>query len=340
MGGEECGTAPIWVLPFRVIRFLFQSGWDTAWLTELFPHLERFVQWWLDHRRDDSGRFFCNNSWESGQDGSERFLLGPGEEGKEAEFVQTVDVEAAMADAMLTLADLAPFAGAGERAARWRRLGEEVAETTRNMFVDGWFRDFDARSGKPIILPEYKDVMMLLPLAVNIATPEQTAQIRPHFQYFRDHPKHWLEWPSFLFCYTEAGWSAGLREEMAEVVAATADRVYARTHGEAVPVGEHPAQMPDPYNYRIPGTSNEYWPLEPATLAQCGSEAYGWGATLPTLILRNILGLREGMIAPVLPESLRRPGAKYVVRNLFVDGKRADVEISVSASAEVQVNVL
>lgn len=321
MGGEECGTAPIWVLPFRSIRAVFDRDGDAAWVTALYPHLEAFVQWWLDNRTDATGRFFCNNSWESGQDGSKRFLLDEGEEGKEAEFVQTVDVEAAMADAMATLAYLAPAAGRHDRVAHWTVMAEKRANATRAMYVDGWFRDFDARTGTPIMLPDYVDVMMLFPLAVGIATSEQMEAIRPMFEHFLKDPTHWLEWPSFMFVYTEAGWNAGLRQMMSDVVAKTADRVYGRTNSsQTVTIDPARSRMPEPYNFRIPGIANEYWPMEPATLAQCGAEAYGWGATLPTLVLRNIIGFREDgdsfSLSPTLPSRLLRVGRVYTVTNL------------------------
>ncbi|HEY3414382.1 MAG TPA: trehalase family glycosidase [Armatimonadota bacterium] len=344
MGGEECGTAPIWVLPFRSIRAVFDRDGDAAWVTALYPHLEAFVQWWLDNRTDATGRFFCNNSWESGQDGSKRFLLEEGEEGKEAEFVQTVDVEAAMADAMATLAYLAPVAGRPERAAHWTTMAQQRADATRAMYVDGWFRDFDARTGTPIMLPDYVDVMMLFPLAVGIATPEQMKAIRPMFDYFLANPKHWLEWPSFMFVFTEAGWNAGLRQMMSDVVAKTADRVYGRTNSsKTVEIDPARSRIPEPYNYRIPGIANEFWPMEPATLAQSSAEAYGWGATLPTLVLRNIIGFREDgsgfTLAPTLPGSLLTPGRLYTVTNLRYRECRFDLTLETLQEGRLKVGI-
>jgi hypothetical protein len=305
--------------------------------------LEAFVQWWLDNRTDEAGRFFCNNSWESGQDGSKRFLIGEGEEGKEAEYVQTVDVEAAMADAMRVLANLAPAAGRPERATHWGALADQRVKTTQGMFVDGWYRDFDSRTNTPIVLPDYLDVMMLLPLSVGIASPEHVRAIRPKFQHFLRNPVPWLEWPSFMFCFTEAAAFAGLGEEMAEVVATTANRVYARTNGPGiVPAGTRRSNMPEAYNYRIPGTSNEFWPVEPAGLAECGSEAYGWGATLPTLIIRNIFGFREGAdgftLAPTLPAALRVPGKSYTITNLRYRSYRFDLTLEPLAADNLRVS--
>ena len=47
------------------------------------------------------------------------------------------------------------------------------------VYVDGWFRDFDVRTDQPIILEDYVDIMMLIPLSCGIATPEQIEAIKP-----------------------------------------------------------------------------------------------------------------------------------------------------------------
>lgn len=340
MGGEECGTAPIWVLPFKMIHALYALDHDDEWLSQLYPHLESFLCWWLENRTDENGWFFCNNSWESGQDGSKRFLIEADEEGKEAEYVRTVDVEAAMASAMMEMSVFAKIVGREDRVGYWREMAEERIRTTRAMFVDGWFRDFDARSDEPIIIPDYLDVMMLLPIAVGIATEEQIEAIKPKFQWFVDHPKHWLEWPSFMFAFTEAGWTAGLRQLMADVLWTTAQRVYGRTNRPAVNyIGQTVVNMPDQFNFRIPGTANEFWPLEPTGFTQSGSEAYGWGATLPLLIIRNILGFRESngnykrefLLAPTLPTALQKVGNTYVVTNLSFRECCFDLRIEVQS---------
>ncbi|HCE00851.1 MAG TPA: hypothetical protein DER07_07380 [Armatimonadetes bacterium] len=347
--GEECGTAPIWGLPFLTIRQIYARTGDREWLSRLYPRLEEFVEWWIENRSDETGYFFCDNSWESGQDGSKRFLIpmtSEAAEGAEARFVRTVDVEAAMASAMLRLAEFACEVGREDRATLWRKEAEARVQATRNMFVDGWFRDFDARTGSPIILDDYWDVMMLLPVAVGIATDEQIQEIKHQFQRFFDNPRHWLEWPSFLYPFCEAGYRSGLRKEISNLLAQTMDRVYGRTCARSVHwLPKNSFGLPDEYNFRIPGVASEFWPIEPTGLMHTGCEGYGWGATLPALVIRHILGFREDddlegfLIAPMLPSTLMRPKRIYGVSNLKHRGARFDLRIEVLNGEELSVRV-
>lgn len=337
-GGAECGTAPTWGMPFTVIRALYLRDGDKEWLGSLYPYLQSFLEWWLENRTDADGWFHCNNSWESGQDGSKRFLVG---EAQVADFVRTVDVEAVMASAMANMAWFAEELGLP--ADRWQTLAEERVERTRAMFVDGWFRDFDGRTGEPILLEDYWDIMMLVPLAVGIATPEQIEAVRPRFEYFRKNPSPFLEWPSFLFPATEAAWNAGLREWAAEVVADTGNRIYARTTRRAITKLDGTG-LPEPYNYRIPGVQSEFWPIEPPADIGTGAECYGWGATLPTLVIRNIFGFREGangdefLLAPSLP-AFATPGMSLGISNLRHRDLRFDLACTHSPEGSVNVRM-
>jgi neutral trehalase len=121
---------------------------------------EELLDWWLKHRTDKDGWFHCKCSWESGQDASKRFLVAEGNPAAVSDFVRTVDVEAAMAEAFLNMVLFSAAAGHPQDTAHWRSRAERRLETTRAMYVDGWFRDFDARNNKPIILKDYYDVMM------------------------------------------------------------------------------------------------------------------------------------------------------------------------------------
>lgn len=59
----------------------------------------------------------------------------------------------------------------------------------------------------------------------------------------------------------------------------------------------------------------EFWPVDEDNPGGC--ENYGWGATLPALILRNIIGFREAggrdvfLLAPALPRTACSPGHSY-----------------------------
>ncbi|HTY58733.1 MAG TPA: hypothetical protein VMF59_07935 [Bacteroidota bacterium] len=318
--GSECGTAPMWGYPFRTIRSIFASTGDTAWVAALYPYLRSYVDWWLANRTDREGWLHCNNSWESGQDGSRRFLVAESNEGAVADFVRTVDVEASMADAMETLREFAPLAGHPEDAGRWAGLARERRAHVHGMFFDGWFRDIDGRSGKPIMLKDYYDVMMLSPLACNVASPAEVLAVSANLDLFVGKMARWLQWPPGLQTFAEAAWNAGKRMTASAAVAAAAGRVYARTDSRSVTSGD-PA---DPFSIRIPGVANEFWPDEDIPP---GGENYGWGATLPMHIIRAIIGFHEDpagngfILAPAIPEGLFLTGNTYTVDRLHFRGE-------------------
>ena len=338
--GSECGTAPMWGFPFRVVRSLFLASGDTAWIVRLYPHLKAYALWWLKNRTDKEGWLHCNNSWESGQDGSRRFLVAEHNEGAVADFVRTVDVEASMAEALGILGEFARFVPGPEESSMWKELAARRARNTQSMFFEGEFRDIDGRSGAPIVLKGHNDVMMLTPLVCGVATPDQQQAVKPMFRYFLDNPRSALEWPPLLYTYVEAAWNAGEREAAATAVASTATRVYGRTDARVVTRSADSG----PFSYRIPGVANEFWPL--ANVSP-GGENYGWGATLPAHIIRNILGFREHeaagdsaddfVLAPCLSPDFFRPGQTYGIRNLHYRGLTFDLSITCRDSSGLQV---
>lgn len=328
--GEACGTSPSWCWPFKVLRVIHAATGDDGWIKELYPYLKTYLEWWLTYRADENGWFHCHCDWESGQDGSKRFPEG---EGGTADTVATVDVEASMAEAFQIMAQFAEIADALEDRPRWNELAEQKTAATRQMFFDGWFRDLDTRTGKPILLGDWVDIMMLTPVTCGVATAEQVAQLKERIAWFRKHnAKIWLEWPSFFLGYCEACWHAGLHLLAGEVTADIADRVYPRIDARAPRF----ADSSEPFAYRIPGVACEYWPLEDETVP--GGEGYGWGATLPIHIIRDVIGLREtadtGALAfhmtPALPERLLTPGCSYGLRGFSFR------EVDVTVRYEVQ----
>ena len=342
--GSECGTYPAWGLPFHVIQSIHARTGDDGWVRAIYPHLKAFIEWWLEHRTDADGWLHCKCSWEA-QDGSKRFLIpAGGHEGSVSEHVRTVDAEAAMAEAMGIMARFAAIARRPGDAARWRHLAEDRTARVRSMFADGWFRDVDARTGRPILLPDYYDVMMLVPVACGVATAEQVSGVRPKLQYFRNRPEYWLEWPSFVFPLSEAAWNADLRVLLAEVLADIADRVYARSDRQTVRVPASCAGKP--FAYRVPGQAGEYWPIDPEP-AYGGGECYGWGATLPMELIRNVVGFREQtagppdelLLAPSLPERLLRAGGTYGIRNLHYRGLTFRVAYRVAEAGGLAVTL-
>lgn len=317
--GEACGTAPSWCFPFHVIAAIYAATGDVHWIAALYPYMKAYLEWWFQHRTDEAGWFHCKCDWESGQDGSQRF---PAAEGGSAENVRTVDVEAGVAEALRLMVKFAELADAPEDVPYWTKLAERRVAAVRGMFFDGWFHDIDVRTDQPIRL-DYLDVMMLSPLTCGVASEAQVAALRPKFQHFRENPRHWLEWPSFMLALTEAAWTARMHREHAENIADIADRIYARTDAWDLRL----VDADEPYAWRIPGVANEYWPLDENTPP--GGEAYGWGATLPLHLIRGIAGFREAaalpgtdeevlrfVLAPALPQRLALAGRRYGVGNL------------------------
>ncbi len=162
-------------------------------------------------------------------------------------------------------------------------------------------------------------------MTCGVAAGAQVESLGPSFEYFEK--KTTLQWPPAMQTFTEACWNAGRRTGAAAVVARTADRVYRRTDARTVTSGD-PA---DPLSVRIPGVANEFWP---AADRPPGGENYGWGATLPMFIIRNLIGFheREGgqpspddssrsfVLAPAFPETMLKEGAQLAVRNLHYRG--------------------
>jgi hypothetical protein len=347
-GGAECGTSPVWGLPFHVIRSIYLRDRDDEWIRKLYPYLKSFIEWWLEHRTDDEGWFHCNNSWESGQDGSKRFTFDGCNEGDVVDFVRTVDVEAAMANAMKNMVFFAAIAGHDEDSRYWHDLAERRIATTREMYVDGWFRDVDARTHTPIILKDYYDIMMFLPVTLGIATPEQIEGMKHMFAYFREHPHHWLDWPSFMFPFTEAASNAGMQEFAAELIVETGNRIYTRTASRTLlPASTAKTTLPDTYNYRIPGVSPEFWPRDPDPRLLSGSECYGWGATLPSLVIRNIFGYKEDtagsncfIISPMIPDNLASRGKTFGIQNLRFNTVSFALNCTVCSGNGLQTEVI
>jgi hypothetical protein len=344
--GSEVGTAPTWGVPYHVIRSIYVRDADAGWITALYPHMVRYLNWWLANRTDKNGWFHCKCSWESGQDASKRFLVAAENPGAVADFVRTVDVEAAMANAFSNMTLFCRVAGRPQDEARWRELAQRRIETTRTMFVDGWFRDFDSRNNQPIILKDYYDIMMLYPLSLGIATEEQSKALIPWLNYFAEHSEFWLEWPSFMFPFSEAAWNAGQRKFIGNIAAQTAARVYKRTDAKQTKtISPFESTMPERFQYRIPGIANEFWPIKDDNPGGC--ENYGWGATLPTILIRNLIGFREFddpaksgfRIAPALPDHFLNSKATYGMTNLHFGTTATDVEYRVTEDSRLNIRL-
>jgi len=353
MDGTECATAPLWGSPMYVIRQVYANTGDKAWLKTMYPMMCEWLDWFRANRTDADGWYHCNNSWESGQDGSVRFTAGMSKdngpvEAANAEFVRTADLEAAMAYSEYTMAEFAEILGLPEDAKRWRALGDEGKARVQSMFVDGWFRDFDSRSGKPFLNMGYYDTMLSMPFTLGFATDEQKAEadeVFKHFQANLQDPSirngYALMWPPLLMTYTEACVQSGRALQGAEAVTIFANSAYNRNDArKAASMGREMAGVPEKWNVIIPGTAMETLASEPA---HSGCENYGWGALLPALIFRIIFGIRtelDGTVTmkPALPHNLK--GNHFAVRNLGVRGQKMTVTLDRETDGAIRVSVL
>ena len=352
MDGTECATAPLWGSPMFVIRQIYGNTGDKAWLATLYPMLCQWLDWFRANRTDPDGWYHCNNSWESGQDGSVRFTAGMTNdngpvEAANAEFVRTADLEAAMAYAEYTMAEFAEILGKPEDAARWRGFAETGRDRVRSMFVDGWFRDFDSRTGKPFLNMGYYDPMLSMPFAMDLATEKQKAEAENVFRCYREnlqdsfqHSGHDLIWPPLLMTFTEACLQSGRQMQGAEAVAFYADSAYCRNDArKTTEMRRKMKGVPEKWNVIIPGTAMETLASDPDA---GGCENYGWGAVLTGLIFRIIFGIRADpdgtvRVSPALPDRLK--GNTFQVSNLHIRGEKLSVRLDRETEGNTRITV-
>jgi hypothetical protein len=346
--GSECGTGPQWCFPFHSIHSIFLRTGDKEWLGKLYPYMKAYLDWWLANRTDDEGWIVFKCSWESGQDASRRFLIQQKTGGELTDFVRTVDGQASMAEACHYMSEYAEWLGLGpSEVARWRSLAENYINKTRSLYKDGWFRDFDKRSGMLIEIRDYYDVMMVSPIMCNAASDDQIFEVLDMLNYYDRNPAFWLEWPSFVYVFGESSWYATLRalqtgyewggraliekNFLSNALYKVIERVYTNWDSRKM-IGDH-----------IPGVSWEFWPLQGAG----GSECYGWGATLPIHIIRDIIGFREEpnsqddvfVLAPSLPDRLMIEDSVYGIRNLSFRGVGLDISVRVLNGSRLCIEI-
>ncbi|HEX5414394.1 MAG TPA: hypothetical protein VFZ25_01935, partial [Chloroflexota bacterium] len=117
--GAICGTSPAWCLPFYNLWLLYARTGDHAWLGELIPHLEAYLDFWLRERTDEEGWIVYKCTWEAGEDCTPR--LDPAEEGDEvvSRFVRPVELQATFSQSARILSRFAGEVGDDARAQHW-----------------------------------------------------------------------------------------------------------------------------------------------------------------------------------------------------------------------------
>ncbi len=314
--GSECGTSPCWCFPFHCLLSVYLRAGSRGWLRQLYPHLQAYLRWWLANRTDEEGFAVYKCSWESGQDCSARFGVPQPTGGELVEHARSVDLQAGLSFAGRVMAFLA--AQLGRDGSEWMSMAAHFERKTHELWDGTRYRDYDRRTGQPVMPETYKDLTFLAPLMCVSDDPERAASMAHELDYFVEHPAGWLEWPSFFFQLCECAWAAGRRDLLRRAVGETAQRVYAHLDAREATEG-----LP------LPGVSAENW-------LPGGMEGYGWGATLPVAIIRCLLGIRVRWeqdlvieVRPNLPDDLVDPGRVYQISPLAF----RDVTFSVTCEA-------
>jgi len=323
--GHGCGTAPEWGAPLWVAEMLYRREPDAEWLTEIYPYLVGYMEWWREHRCDEEGfaHYLC--SYESGQDMSWRFghQLGGG---ADVSHVRAVDLTAAMAYSYGVLAAFARELGKETEASTWAAHGEAFSSQTKRLWHDDWYHDYDCTAGA---FADGRDVMHLAPFFYRIAPGEHAKAVLPLVEAMCTDRRP--EWSTFTFMLAEAAFETGLRGPLAELSRRLVDYIYgaidARTQAPAMP---------------LPGVQHEFWPQSRSWAA----EGYGWGTFSLYLVMRTMFGFREALeggsgfvLAPSVPTSLMQPGGAYSIHNLKAHGCMFDLGYTIEDETTLGVTI-
>ncbi len=323
--GSECGTAISWCYPFFCALCIYQRTGDRDWLALVYGRLAAFLRWTLENRSDKDKFIISKCSWESGMDGSKRFLINEPTGGETTEFARLVELQAATSQGARVLAYFAKELGKSAEVGQWRLVESTYSSKTQQMWNGkDWFNDFDTRSMQQITSVGH-DVGQVAPIFCGTASSGQIQSMLPILHAFYEDAKTGkidggqdpLIWSSLLLPYVESLWSALQLDLAAEVVHSIADRIYT-SMDRRKPSSDGKTHL------GWPGVSCEMWGPEGA----CGGEGYGWGAVMPAHIIRNLLGVRETgepdkvILAPNLPQALMKKGGTYGIDNVaFRRGK-------------------
>jgi hypothetical protein len=342
-GGDACGTSPCWCLPFHNIYLLYLWHPDRTWLRALYPHLEAYLRWWMDHRRDEEGWFVYRCTWEAGEDGTPRLDPARTGHGDISHQVRPVELQAGMAHAALITTLLGQELGLAEsQVAEWVALYRAYAERTRSLWDEPAqrYRDAYPPDASPVARQEsYWDepadvsALHVVPLMYDVAAPEQAAALVSRLLEFNRPP--WTYWASWTYTVVEAARAARAFEVAGRIaydVLASAYRTLDRR--EDAHVGARP------------GTSHEWW-ADDLSRTTMFNETYGWGATTATLLLRHLFGFSPSQdtsriafeLAPALQGELMTVGRCLGFANLHYRGAMLDLELVVVAGDKGYVPV-
>lgn len=348
--GSECGTSISWCFPYFCAESIFDRTRDLVWLRSLYPRLSALLRWTLTNRSDRGGFLVGKCSWETGMDASKRFLIEQPTGGELTEFIRLVELQAAAAHAGRVLARFAAVVGDGKSVQEWQAVADRFTAHTQELWKDGWFRDFDARSMQ-FVTSVAPDPAQSAPAFCGVATENQRDQMRPVLRqiYQNSHARGgnpaegWddgLAWSSLMLPYLESIWASNDRPLAAEVVFLIAQRIYRSMDRRSV---EQVAGTDSALQLGWPGVSCEVWGAHGAF----GGEGYGWGAVMPAHIIRSIAGAREThnpremWLCPNLPPDFIESGKRYGLSRLRwgTIADPLDVEYHVLDSGRLSITV-
>jgi hypothetical protein len=320
--GQVCGTAPEWGYPLWCCHQLWLRSGDIAWLRRLYPGAAAYMRWWLDYRRDSEGWGAFGCSWESGQDMSSRF--GPQQTGGTIiQHLRPVDLQASIAQSATILASWAellspthtddslpnPYPAEIEF---WQEIANEFTVKTRLMWRNGWFHDYDSLRQ---IWSSERDAMHLGPVFCGVAGWGHIEQLRLTLAEPPRHSSQWapLSWPPVVLTLIGATAAAQMPREAAELAYRFIDASFRSTDSREL--DEYGGLPGVTREYRRTVTEGKWGEID---YANAGIEGYGWGALSIHLLMRHLLGLQATdpdtiVLAPTLPQALRRPGATYTI---------------------------
>lgn len=292
--GVACGTSPAWGYPWLAVEHLAALHTDRGWIAQIYPYLGAYLDWWLQHRRDEAGWLVYACSWEAGQDGSPRFGEQPLGEGSPTWHIRPVDLQAAFAHAAQVMARLAERLERTQDQVKWTTLGIEYSARTDRLWDKTHYADYDTQAGR---FSDVQELMHLAPLALWITRPEHAAVSLGAIEGTEADA---LTWPMFAWTATEAALRTGCFDKAAELAWAVCERAYRFWDARRA----HPERT-------LPGIACEYWPPS----GKCGGEGYGWGAFTTHLALHVLVGLSFSFghlfVRPNLPPHWREAGRRY-----------------------------
>lgn len=340
--GSECGTSISWCYPFFCARSIYQRTGDRVWLAAVYPKLEELLRWTIANRSDKEGFIVAKCSWESGMDASRRFQIDEPTGGEVTEFIRLVELQCAASQAGAVLAEFARVLGKNQDEGEWNHTRDTYASKTQKLWNGSdWFNDFDTRAMRPITTVP-RDAGQVGPIFCGVTSPEQTRAMIPTLRKFYEDSRDGkageedpMMWPSLMLPYIESLWTARESDLLADVVHLIAERIYASMDRRTIApgTGEHGSPV------GWPGVSCEMWGHEGAR----GGEGYGWGATMPAHIIRNIVGVRETAddnvlyLSPNLPREFMVPGRTYALKNLTLCGRAFAVQYTVTGADTLDV---